>query len=91
MLLAVLSSLELARTTPSRLPAVTSPSSSRRSTGDAAVANQGVPGVPAHLEAAHLSARYVTLVWSEPTLPGASPVIGYTVYWKELSSDRSVL
>lgn len=74
----------------SRLP-VTLPSSSRRSTGGAAVvADQGAPGVPAHLEGAHLSARYVTLAWSAPEQPGASPIIGYTVYWKEFSSDRLV-
>jgi len=79
-------------TTPSRsrLP-VTLPSSSRRSTGGAAVIDEGAPGAPVHLEAAHLSARYVTLAWSAPDQPGASPVVGYTVYWKEFSSDRLVL
>jgi len=67
------------------------PSSSRRSTGGAAVAAEhGAPGAPAHLQAAHLSARYVTLAWSAPDQPGASPIIGYTVYWKEFSSDRLV-
>jgi len=70
---------------------VTLPSSSRRWTGDAAVADQGVPGAPANVEAAHMSARYVTLTWDAPDEPGASPVIGYTVYWKEISSDRLVL
>jgi len=74
----------------SRFP-VTLPSSSRRSTGGAAVADQGVPGAPAHLEAAHLSARYVTLAWSEPDQPGESPVVGYTLYWKEFNSDRFLL
>jgi len=88
------SSLELSSTAArSRVP-VTLPSSSRRSAGDAAVAdddNQGVmPGAPTRLEAAHLSARYVTLSWDAPDSPGASPIVGYTVYWKEFSSDRLV-
>ena len=67
---------------------VTLPSSYRHSAGVAA--DQGAPGAPAHLESAHLSARYVTLAWSAPDQAGASPVVGYTVYWKEVTSDRLI-
>jgi len=81
---------ELPRSTASR-PPVTLPPSSRRSTGGAGIAsNPGTPGAPAHLEAGHVSARYVTLTWEEPSEHGASPVVGYTLYWRELGSDRSV-
>ena len=88
VLLVVEPSLELPSTPTRPRLLVTLPSSSRRWTGDTAVADQGVPGVPAHLEAAHLSARYVTLAWDAPDEPGLSPVIGYTIYWKEFSSYR---
>jgi len=84
------SMLELPLTSSRPRLLVTLPSSSRRSVGGAAVANEGVPGAPTHLEVGHLSARYVTLTWSGPDRPGESPVIGYTVYWKELASDRLV-
>lgn len=48
----------------------------------------GVPSAPLELVAVHISVRFITLSWKPPVQSGSSDVSGYTVYWKESTSDR---
>ena len=51
----------------------------------------GVPSAPVDLLAAHVSVRFITLSWRPPAHSGLSDIIGYTVYWKDATSDRLFL
>lgn len=46
------------------------------------------PAAPSDLTAAFISSRFVTLSWTRPLSPNTVPILGYTIYYKELNSDR---
>lgn len=50
----------------------------------------GVPSAPSDLQVVLMSMRFVTLSWAAPVHSGLSDVAGYSVFWKEDLSDRSV-
>src|SRR6218665_1347896 len=50
----------------------------------------GVPSAPSDLQVVLMSMRFVTLSWAAPVHSGLSDVVGYSVFWKEDLSDRSV-
>ncbi len=61
------------------------------SSGKAEAPASDLPSVPTGLQAAIVATRFVTLSWQMPERTGSTPIIAYSVYWKEVRSDRYVI
>ncbi|XP_074661525.1 neogenin-like [Tubulanus polymorphus] len=58
------------------------------SAGSASVMSETLPSKPLDLTPAIISTRFITLSWKMPEVTGNSEIVAYSVYWKELGSNR---
>ncbi|KAL4216343.1 putative aminophospholipid-translocase [Mactra antiquata] len=59
-----------------------------RSGAHSAIAPDDVPSQPTKLIAPLVSTRFITLTWDQPVHVGTSEIVGYTVRWLEVGSER---